>query len=345
MDEEYILRRLVGSYNPQDAIGLPFLEQRGIIEEITGYRVMDERVALLYLEFNDIELLVQDPAVAEVMREELAEDGWVLSNDEDLQAYIGRENSRNSILIREQANWPLLREQNAPAEFQELLLYSGSVAAREEYLDLIADREGSDELDIDEAKKMYDASLEVGDYDNLRWLDELDYGLGYTNDDVDDVLRLTERQVRNAIEYERLDHNDFTVFFSPAYYEAEAVPEFIYYMSQLNERQRMFAVAQLPGWGNINFSVENPIIQAYLEYFPDDYTAQEIEIGGTVALKQILEPNPRSEYSRSRGQRYQAEQRYSMLRDRLGYITQDEIDEARMEANEFRGREGLPPME
>jgi len=343
MDEDYILRQIVGSFNPEDALDLPFCEQRGIIREITGYTVSDPDVARLYLEIQDIDVLVDDPAVAAVMRKELAEEGYVLTDVENLRAYV--ESRSAVVLAREDVNWPVLQERY-PEQFEDLLLQAGTTTARQRFEEL-----KGRELDVEqEAKISFLASLEVGDFENLRYIESFDAGIILEYDTPEarrEIVALTDRQVRNAIRYEDEGGDDFTVFFPPAYYLEGAVVEFLYYMSLLDERSRMYAMYHLIGWHGIEFDINNPVVQAYIEIFPDDEAARELVSGGAVALKQMLEPNPFSEYSRSRGEHYVAEQRYKMLANYHGtMISPMEVEQARQEVNAFRraaGQEEIPP--
>jgi hypothetical protein len=302
MDEDYILRQIVGAYNPEDALNLPFIEQWAIIRELTGFTVSEPEIARLYLELQERDVLVDDPRVALAMREQLLAEGYRLPLLEDLRDYITTKDL--AVLAREPSNWELLQEQYSE-QFPNLLLRAGTSAARTRFEQLV-DREMTPE----EEQVAWLAALQVGDFANLDYFEGLDAGLNFdysTPEDRQKILHLIDKQVRNAVAYELQGSDDFTVFFIPTYYLAEAVVEFIYYMSLWDEESRSHMLSNLPGWADIgDFDVNNQVIQAYLEIFPDDEAAREITLGGGVALRQINYPSSMSEHSRARGPHYQA---------------------------------------
>jgi hypothetical protein len=308
MDMNYILRTIVGSYNPSDAINLPFNEQRQIIKEITGFTVTDPEVALRYLESGDLGDLVDDRAVSNVLRNQLHDQGYILLSDDDLRAYLLTQNI--AILAREEVNWSVLEEEYGRERFLELLLQAGSQQALEHFEHVVGR-----ELDYAEAETVYRAALNLHDFDTLRYIEELDMGVPNTNtstpEGIATILNLTDDEVRLLVEYETEDGNDITVFFPETYYREGAVDKFLFYMNLLDERDRIFAMGNLVGFINgplEEFDVNNPIVQAYLEHFPEDHAAKELIIGGVQSLKQTVYPEPYSQYTLGRGELYQAEQ-------------------------------------
>jgi hypothetical protein len=201
MDEDYILRQVIGSYIPADTLHLPFVEQRGIIQQLTGYIVSSPVVARLYLELQELQILVDDPLVAARMRGELAEQGYLLPEAEDLRDYV--ESGDLAVLARVPTNWELL-EQLYDVEFPNLLLRAGTSAARARFEELREQVMTPVELDI-----AWFAALQAGDFENLRYLDELDIGL-WLDGPVDHqrALNMTEKQMRNAIAYERMSREE-----------------------------------------------------------------------------------------------------------------------------------------
>jgi hypothetical protein len=334
MDAEYVMRRLVGSYIPGDATTLPFLEQRGIIHEITGYTVSIPEVASRYLESPHLGVLVDDAGVAAVMRQELARENYVLPGDDDLRDYL--EHRDNAVLARVEANWPVLQDRY-PDSLLNLLLRAGTNTALLHF-EAVAGRE----LEPEEAELAFMAALQTGDFEALNHIDHFEVILDYDSPESrQQILSLSSRQVANAVAYERQGHNDFTVFILPTYYLEREVAAALYFLGQWDSRGRSILVAQLLGWSDVTFDVNHPLIQAYVQQFPEDEAAQELAIGGEPGLRQVLEPNFNNDYARSRGPRYQAEKRYILLRRYQGpLISPLEVEDARRAVNAYRRAAG-----
>ena len=350
MSEDYILRQIIGAFNPEDALLLPFDEQRGIIREITGYTVSDPAYAVLYLEYQELDVLVDDPMVAASMRQDLRTDGYTLPSVEDLRDYLATNDP--AVLMRNKDNWEVV-EERYPERFPAIYLEAGTRQALK-YFEELQGRE----VEPEEARIAFWAALQAGDFPALQYIEELDYGIMLDHNNQEDrqrLVQLTDKQLRNAVAFEDQGADDFTTFLLPAYYLERAVVPAMYFLSLLDERSRNIIWSNLPGWANddpasvratIGLDLSNPVVQAYLEVFPEDEAAQEILIGGEIALRQINYPDF-GEYSRSRGPWYFAEQRYRVLSRHQGWgITPREVEEVRQEVNSYRreaGKEEIPP--
>jgi len=290
MDEERIVRTLVGSFNPEDATELPFAEQQQIIREITGYRVSDPAVALAYLEQPQLGTLVDDPVVRQLLVKELTDEGYILENDRDLKDYLNTH--QLAILARNKQNW-LALEERYPENFQQLLLEAGTVSAREHYMELV-----QRELEPEEVNTIFQAALHIGEWENLAFLSSGDYEPPFTDDSTPEgraeILEMTLEEVAAMVEYET-EHggDDATTFFPSAYYKERAVEPFLAYMKLWpNEIDHIFIMGNLPGFiaANTKYEVDlqNPIIQAYLQTYPDFVTSKALLAGGGPALHGLL---------------------------------------------------------
>ena len=274
MDEDRILRTLVGSFNPEDATGLPLSEQRQIIREITGYRVTDPIVALAFLQDIRLRVLVDDAGVAAEMRVKLGEEGYTLASDDDLRDYVDAKNA--AVLARDEDNWTELDERFGREVFRELLLHAGNARARQ-YYEYVIGRE----LTQEEREEMFLAALRARDYEGLQQMVEYEQGNFLSEIEIPEararILALSDNDIRNLTTYEQLYHSDITAFIPMVYYMMKAVAPFLTLMRDRSERDRSAIMNNLPRFlPDRAFDLDNIVVQAYLANFPEDEAAREL---------------------------------------------------------------------
>ena len=287
------IQNLVSSYVPEAALYFPYERQRHVVREITGYLPSNPQVTREYLENPSIGVLTQDVEILPRLQERVEQDTGVFVEDPAvLREYLDREDRDTMawhILARDPTTWTRLREILGEEDFLAMLLHVGTHAALVENLTNTA-RE-IHELNPEEIRTYFLAALRLHDWaELLHFIEEAEYSPVGDYDNPGDrqaLFRFTPEEVRLMVELEDHGADDLTTFFPPIYYLERAVPEFLYYMSLLSPEYRTIVMSNLAGWGGVEFDAQNPVIQAYMQTYPDTRETRAILEGGRDALHGI----------------------------------------------------------
>lgn len=243
------LENLVASYEPSEALSLPFSRQRIIVREMTGLTASDPDIIASYLSHPDLATLAQDETVWPQLDE-------LYSPEEvdDLLLHAGTPDAMNELLRRRQIEVYDLNNIEKLTHFMALL--------RNDM--------------FPEAHEFYDTLEEafVSDYEDP---EQQQFMLALSSEDLDLLLR-----------YEGEEGGDDTTAMLPVlYYLTGAIEPFLDFMSKLDARSRSIMMFQLDGCQGVVWDFQNPVVLAYIEAYPDTSESEAFRSGDRDVLRRL----------------------------------------------------------
>jgi len=243
------LENLVASYEPSEALTLPFSRQRIIVREMTGLTPNDPDVITSYLSNPDLATLAQDETIWPQL-DELYPPEQV----EDLLLHAGTPDAMNELLRRRQIEAYDLTNIEKITHFMALL--------RNDM--------------FPEAHEFFDV-LEQAFVDDYEDPEQQQFLLALSSEDLDLLLRYEEEP----------GGEDTTAMLPVVYYLTGAVEPFLDLMSKLDARSRSIMMFQLDGWQGVVWDFQNPLVLAYIEAYPDTSESEAFRSGDMDVLRRL----------------------------------------------------------